>query len=409
MRSIISSSLLAKLSPTAKPFEIRDTRLKGFLLRVQPSGLMTYYVEYARAKRVVIGPSTLIPLERARANAKTILAQVYQGKDPAAARARAATYTFRQFVENAYAPWASANIRTAGATVARLKASFADFDGQKLSDLSSWQIEQWRVKRLKSGVKSSTANRELDDLKSVLAKAVVWGVLERNPSTSVKRFKIDSNPVVRYLSTEEEARLRRALKDRDDRLRKERTSANGWRAERGYPLMLDLSEHAFADHIHPMVLLSLNTGLRQGELFGLAWNDVDLINANLTVRGDNAKSGKTRHVPLNAEASDILRLWRSRWNSANGLIFPSVDGRRFDNVSKAWSAILLQAGITTFRWHDMRHTFASRLVMLGVDLNTVRELLGHADYKMTLRYAHLAPEHKAAAVAKLNCGDSAVS
>jgi integrase len=401
MRSLISSSLIARLGPTGKPFEIRDTRLKGFLLRVQPSGMMTYYVEYARGKRVVIGPTTLTSLDQARANAKTILADVYQGKDPAAARAKAASYTFEQFIDGVYAPWASANIRTAAATVARLKASFVDFKGHKLTDLSPWQIEQWRVKRIKSGIKASTANRELDDLKSALGKGVAWGILERNPSASVKRYKVDSNAISRFLSDGEETRLRFALDKRDERLRAERRSANGWRAERGYPLLPDLSEHAFADHLRPMVLLSLNTGLRQGELFSLSWKDIGFANANLTVQGHKAKSGKTRHVPLNAEALQILAAWRQEAKSGDGLVFPSCDGQEFDNVSKAWAGVLSNADITAFRWHDIRHTFASRLVMLGVDLNTVRELLGHADYKMTLRYAHLAPEHKAAAVAKL--------
>lgn len=84
------------------------------------------------------------------------------------------------------------------------------------------------------------------------------------------------------------------------------------------------------------------------------------------------------------------------------LVFPNPkSGNAFDNVNKAWTGILGVAEIENFRWHDMRHHFASKLVMNGVDLNTVRELLGHADIKMTLRYAHLAPEHKANAVEKL--------
>jgi integrase len=148
-----------------------------------------------------------------------------------------------------------------------------------------------------------------------------------------------------------------------------------------------------------MVLLSLNTGLRQGELFGLAWDAVNLERTHLTIHGHNAKSGRTRHIPLNAEALETLKLWRGE--DTEGLVFASKDGKTFDSVRKAWGGVLQAAGIERFRWHDMRHHFASRLVMAGVDLNTVRELLGHSDITMTLRYAHLAPEHKAAAVARL--------
>jgi len=160
--------------------------------------------------------------------------------------------------------------------------------------------------------------------------------------------------------------------------------------------LLQASESRF----YPGVILVSNAGLRRGELFSLQWENVDLQQAILTVEGAYAKSGKTRHVPLNMEALNVLKAWHNQ-TTGNELVFHNKDGKRFDTIKKSWGTILKSAGIKEFRWHDLRHHFASRLVMLDVDLNTVRELLGHADISMTLRYAHLAPEHKANAVAKL--------
>ena len=217
---------------------------------------------------------------------------------------------------------------------------------------------------------------------------------------SVKPLKIDSSQIVRFLSEDEEKRLRSAIDSREEKRRVERDSANGWRLKRQVALLTDLRLVPFTDHLKPMILISINTGIRQGELFNLRWQDVDLHRANLTITGNTAKSGKTRHIPLNSEALHAFNEWATGSNNEN-LVFPSTDGRPFDNVKKSWAELLKDAKIDQFRWHDMRHHFASRLVMAGVDINTVRELLGHGDLKMTLRYAHLAPEHKAAAVAKL--------
>lgn len=136
-----------------------------------------------------------------------------------------------------------------------------------------------------------------------------------------------------------------------------------------------------------------NTGLRRGEITQLTWPDVNLPGKMLTVRAGYAKSGKARHVPLNSEAVAVLTQWKEQ----------EPDGRLFKLIctAKAWGALMDAAQLENFRFHDLRHTFASKLVMAGVDLNTVRELLGHGDIAMTMRYAHLAPEHKAAAVERL--------
>jgi integrase len=142
--------------------------------------------------------------------------------------------------------------------------------------------------------------------------------------------------------------------------------------------------------LEPLVLLSINTGVRRGEAFNLTWADVDLKNKLITVEGDTSKSGQTRHIPLNREALDTLTNWKEQ-GEGKGFVFPGQNGNRLDNVKKSWGNLLDLAKVVSFRWHDLRHTFASKLVMAGVPLNTVRDLMGHSDIKMTLRYAHLAP------------------
>jgi integrase len=97
----------------------------------------------------------------------------------------------------------------------------------------------------------------------------------------------------------------------------------------------------------------------------------------LTVVAEHAKSGKTRHVPLNDEAVGVLKKWRTTDVTADAYVFPGTAGERVIDVKTAWEPVLKTASVTGFRFHDLRHTFASRLVMAGVDLNTVRELLGH--------------------------------
>lgn len=400
MQAVIGAALLKTLKPADKPYEVRDTKLKGFLLRVQPAGGMSYYAEYARGKRVSIGPATAITPSEARDKARELLAKAHLGTDLAAEKRKARAQTLGDFLTEFYEPWALAHIRTGAATVKRFRTNFADLLPLKLGAVSPLDVERWRAERL-TAVKPSTVNRDITDLKSILAKAVEWKLLTAHPlSGAAKPVKLDRAGVVRFLSEDEEAALRAALDEREARIRDDRDSGNAWRRVRGVDLLPDLRSVTYADHLKPLVLVSLNTGMRKGEVFGLTWADVSLDRREIAVVGANAKSGQTRHIPLNDEALDVLTAWKAQ-TGGRGLVFPGREGAELDNVRKSWDGVLAAACITDFRWHDLRHTFASKLVMVGVDLNTVRELLGHSDIKMTLRYAHLAPEHKAAAVAKL--------
>jgi integrase len=159
----------------------------------------------------------------------------------------------------------------------------------------------------------------------------------------------------------------------------------------------------FADYLKPMVLVSLNTGVRRGSVFGLLWGDIDFQNKTLTLRGDNNKSGKVTRLPLNRVALDVLTAWReqSARTAEDELVFPSAGGGEINSVRRSWARVLKVAGIENFRWHDMRHDFASQLVMHGISLLQVSKLLGHSDVKMTMRDAHLSPEAGQAAVETL--------
>jgi integrase len=128
----------------------------------------------------------------------------------------------------------------------------------------------------------------------------------------------------------------------------------------------------------------------------LRWSCIDFTRQLLTVEGVNAKTRQTRHVPLNEEALSVLECWREQSGDEHR-VFDIATG-----IKTAWSHLLKRAKNRGFRWHDLRYHFASRLVQRGAPLNTVRDLLGHSSIAMTLRYAHLAPDQRREAVAKLN-------
>lgn len=406
MQEKIGARLLARIKPGAKPYEINDAELPGFILRVQPSGVASYLCSYrladGRRTRITIGRVSILTPAQARDRARELLVDVSKGIDPVAAKRKARIHSFKAFLDEKYEPWVTAHRKSAAMTLGRLRTRFPDFMNKQLGEITPWIVEKWRTARLKDGRAAATVNRDIAALKSTLSKAVEWDILDAHPLSKVKPLKIDSKGVVRYLSADEEQRLRAALETREARIRAGRERANLWREERGYEKFPDLKSVPFADYVKPMVLLAMNTGLRRGEIFNLSWENIDLDQLNLTVAAAAAKSGETRHIPLNPEAAHVLRQWfRMNGSPSSGLVFPGEDGKPMTDVKRAWASVLDLAEVTAFRFHDLRHHFASKLVMTGVDLNTVRELLGHADLKMTLRYAHLAPHVKAEAVNRL--------
>ena len=134
--------------------------------------------------------------------------------------------------------------------------------------------------------------------------------------------------------------------------------------------------------------------MRQGEILNLQWRDVDIKRDVIYLL--NTKNGEKREIPINEQVKTALI--RTRKHPESPYIFYKKDGSPIGDIKKSFFTALDKSGIKNFHFHDLRHTFASHLVMSGVDLNTVRELMGHKSLEMTLRYSHLSPNHKKRAV-----------
>ncbi len=241
------------------------------------------------------------------------------------------------------------------------------FEGRTLRSILPIDIERWITRRAADGATPATINRELSFLRRVFNVAIANDLVERNPFKRIKLLR-ENNARVRWLSDDEEKRLRKAVGE----------------------------EH------WPYAAFALHTGLRQAEQFNLRWENVDVVNRVLTV--PRSKHGEARHVHLNDTALAILRDAPSQ--RISDWVFPSRTGatpmEAHNFVNRVFAPALEDAGIADFRWHDLCHTFASRLVMAGADLPTVKELMGHKTLAMTLRYSHLSIAHRVAAVRMLD-------
>jgi integrase len=393
MKLALTQKLVADANPKASAYRLHDTKVPGLFLRVLPSGVKSWNVTWARNRDMAIGRFPVVTLEAARQRARQKLAEADEHGAPLDRKAARKDLTFGDFIRDQYGPHVEATAKAGKATVAAIEAQFGGtlYD-RPLEKITREDFDKFKAARLKAGRLPATVNRDLDRLKAALSMAAEWGLIERNPLAGVKRIKREIGERVRYLSPAEEKALRAELDARETVAKEKRRSGDAWRRVRHLEPMGPFQ--GYSDHLMPMTLLALNTGLRRGELTHLKWADIDLEKKLLTVRAGYAKSGKARHLPLNSEAVAVLKTY-GKQHAGKGPLFGVA------SVQKSWAGLMAAAKIEGFRFHDLRHTFASKLVMRGVDLNTVRELLGHGDIKMTLRYAHLAPEHKAAAVEML--------
>lgn len=237
------------------------------------------------------------------------------------------------------------------------------FEGKMLSEITSFLVERYKSIRKEEGAKPSTINRELACLRHIFNMAIRWGKALVNPVKGIKFLK-EPKGKERILTEEEEARLLETV----------RTSPK-------------------EKHLEPIIITALNTGMRKGEILNLKWSNVDFNNRVIIVEG--TKNGEIRKIPMNHKLTVALE--NVKKESKGEYVF-SKNGKLYGDIKTGWWTALKKAGIEGFRFHDLRHTFGSRLGMAGVDIRTIQELMGHKDIKMTMRYSHPTPEHKRKAV-----------
>jgi len=232
---------------------------------------------------------------------------------------------------------------------AHLKPFFGEFGVDQITCL---HLEKYRAERLADGVSKSTTNRELAILSRIFSLGIDWGLGSENPVKKIRFFSEQENAKERILTGEEEIRLLKAS----------------------------------PGHLKPILIVALNTGMRRGEILGLKWSQVDL--ERRVIKVERTKSGKNRFVFMNSALFKVFEeLHKDRVDREQVFVNPKT-GRPFRDIKRAFKSACEKAEIENLRIHDLRHTFASRLVERGADLITVKELLGHSTVKMTERYTH---------------------
>ncbi len=238
------------------------------------------------------------------------------------------------------------------------------FGNVPVTKLTQQKIEKFLNARME-GLSAATRNKHLRMLKAMFNKGVGWKLTSDNPTSGITLLR-ENGARTRFLDGDEIQQLLTAA----------------------------------SESFRPILITALHTGMRKGEILNLKWADVDFTNRIITVQ--ESKSGKKRMLPMDDTLCETLGVLPARFQ--RGYVFPSPvkAGQPCYDFKRQFGKAVKKAGIHNFRFHDLRHTFASHLVMSGVDLMTVKELLGHATLTMTMRYSHLAPDHRMRAIKTLD-------
>lgn len=280
--------------------------------------------------------------------------------------------SFAEYADIYLENYAKINKRSWNTDVSYLKSLNGSLGSLFLDEIGPLQIEKYKARRLKDGVTKSTVNRCLAVLRKMLTLAVEWGHLEKDAVPKIKFFPEKDNLKERILTDDEEQRLLASA----------------------------------SPTLRSIVIIAVNTGMRLGEILGLRWDQIDFTGQRIRV--ERTKSGKIRHIEINTPLLQELVRLKSLDGRSPYVFLSDVTGKPLTTVKTAFKGACRRAkkdpkdkddpGIVGLRFHDLRHTFASRLNLAGADPVTIMELMGHSSLKMTERYTHTNLEQKRKAV-----------
>lgn len=345
-----------------------DSALPGFGIRVKPSGVKSYVVQYrsrssGQSRRKTIGRhGPILSLHEARTIARGYLSDVARGHDPAAeARGARTAPTIQVLAEDYLSRHAEPKKRPTSVKIDR--AMLDRFILPSLANRKVSEVGHQDVQVLHNAMHRTPyqANRMLSLLSKMFSLAVRWGWRSDNPARGVEKFHEERRH--RWLSDKELSRLTDALDRHANQL-----AANAIRFQ-------------------------LLTGARIGEVLTATWSDIDLDRGVWIKPSHHTKQKRTEHLPLSGAAWDLLRRMKETTGEDSIYLYPGRNpAKPLSDLKRFWRSIMSMSGVVDYRIHDNRHTHASQLVSSGMSLAIVGRLLGHTNPITTQRYAHLADD-----------------
>lgn len=324
------------------------------------------------------------------------------------------TMTLLAFLESTfYEIKLAENPRTVDNKISSIKYNFSHLLEYDLSMITAEKIKEWlkskerklTKKQIRAGesrwvVKPSTIKSAVCTIRSCIQLAKTQEIIAGHDLYTIPSFKMD-NEIVRYLSKAEEERLFSAINSRNEQRLTERERTIAHRHARGLIAPNSLEQCAFSDHVTPLIILFKETGIRPGTIMNSIWNDIDFESRFFRIRKSIDKKARANFVPLNDLAINVLKEWRKHHIHENcrryisqrskAWLFPSPQDpqQQLLSIKSAWRSIIKAANIDNFRFYDLRHDFASKVMMETGNIYLVSDLLNHRQIETTKRYAHL--------------------